>query len=171
MQLDNKNYRLQASENDISLSSRDEVKVINIAMTQQASRNIDIVSKHFDSGIFDVPNFIEAIKQLSISSKFTKIRILIKSSESMTQNRHRIIELIHTLTSSIEVRKISDEYKSYNEAFSLFDGKGVIYMRHADRYEGFANFNRPRLVTELTNFFNEVWERALPDENLRRLNI
>ena len=171
MKSDNKNYKFKGGDNDISLSSRDEVKIMNIALTQQALRNIDIVSKQLDPGVFDTPDFIEAIKKLSIASKFTKVRILIKNSEHIAQNGHRLIDLIQQLTSSIEVRKISEEYKSYNEAFSLFDGKGVVYQRYADRYEGFANFNRPRLVTELTNFFNEMWEYSVPDSNLRRLHI
>jgi len=171
MKSENKNYKFKKSDNDISISSRDEVRVLNIALTQQTSRKIDIISKNLDSGVYDNLDFIEAVKQLSISSKFTKIRILLKDSESMTRYGHRIISLIQQLTSSIEVRKISEEYKSYNEAFSLYDGKGVIYLRYADRYEGLANFDRPRLVTELANFFDEVWERSVPDENLRRLHI
>lgn len=171
MKSDNKIYKFKTGDNDISLASRDEVKIINIALTQQATRNIDIMSKHLDAGIFDTPDFIQAVKQLSISSKFTKIRILIKDSDPVKQSGHSMIKLIQQLTSSIEVRKVSDEYKSYNEAFSLFDGKGVVYLRYADRYEGFANFNRPRLVAELTHFFNEVWEHSTPDSNLRRLHI
>ena len=171
MKSDNKLYKFKTGDTDISLASRDEVKVMNIALAQQASRNIDIISKHLDPGVFDSTDFIQAIKNLSISSKFTRIRILIKDSELMTQNGHRMIDLIQQLTSSIEVRKISDEYKSYNEAFSLYDAKGVIYLRYADRYEGFANFDRPRLATELSNFFNEVWEHSTPDANLRRLHL
>ncbi len=171
MKSGNQSYKFKKNDNDISLSTRDEVKVINIALTQQTSRNIDIISKNLDSGVFDTAEFIEAIKNLSISSKFTRIRILIKDSEQMTQYGHRIIDLIQQLTSSIEIRKISEEYKSYNEAFSLFDTKGIIYLRYADRYEGFANFNRPRLAAELSNFFNEVWEHSSPETNLRRLYI
>lgn len=171
MNSDNKSYKFNTQENDISLSSRDEVKIINIALTQQATRNIDIISDHLDPGIFDTPDFIDSVKKLSISSRFTKIRILIKNSEAIVRNGHRMIDLIQQLTSSIEVRNISEEYKSYNEAFTSFDGKGIVYLRYADRYEGFANFNRPRLVTELTNFFNEIWEHSIPDSNLRRLHI
>lgn len=171
MKSDNKAYKFKTNDSDISLSSRDEVKIINIALTQKASHNIDILSKYFDSGVFDTAEFIAAIKQLSISSKFTRIRILLKDSEPMTKNCHRIIELIQQFTSSIEVRIISDEYKSYNEAFCLYDTKAVIYLRHAERYEGFANFDRPRLAAELLNFFNEVWERSEIDPDLRRLHI
>lgn len=171
MKTENKTHKFRASENDISLSSRDEVKVMNIALTQKCSRSIDIISKNLDPSIFDTVEFIEAVKQLSISSKFTRIRILIKDSDPMTKKGHRIIELLQQLTSSIEVRIISEEYKTYHEAFSLYDGKGVIYLRYADRYEGFANFDRPRLASELLNFFNEVWERSTPDSNLRRLYI
>ena len=76
---DNKSQKYKTGEDDISLASRDEVKIINIALTQQTSRNIDIISRHFDSSVFNTPDFIEAIKQLSISSQFTRIRILIKT--------------------------------------------------------------------------------------------
>lgn len=171
MKSDNKISKFKTGDNDISLAHRDEVKIINIALAQQSTRSLDILSKHLDPGVFDNTDFIDAVKQLSISSRFTKIRILIGDSDPMTKNGHRIIELIQQLTSSIEVRQISEEYKSYNEAFSLFDGKGIIYLRYADRYDGFANFNRPRLVAELSNFFNEVWEHSSPDSNLRRLHI
>jgi len=171
MKSDNKISKFKKTDNDISLAHRQEVKIINIALTQQATRSIDIISRHLDPGVFDTPDFIDAVKQLSISSKFTKVRILLSDSDPMTKNGHRFIELIQQLTSSIEVRKISEEYKSYNEAFCLYDGKGVIYLRYADRYDGFANFDRPRLVTELSNFFNEVWEHSVPDSNLRRLHI
>ena len=171
MKSDNKNYKFKKGENDISLGSRDEVKIINIAMTQKTSRNIDIMTRHLDPGIFDTEDFFDAVKRLSISSKFSKIRILIKESDPMIKKGHRIIDLIQQLTSSIEVRKTSEEYKSYGEAFTVFDGRGVIYLRHSDRYEGLANFDRPRLATELSNFFNEVWEHSLPDTNLRRLHL
>lgn len=165
------NYKFKTNQNDIALDSQDSVKIINIALAQQTSRNIDIISKNLDQNIFGTDDFIETVKQLSISSKFTKMRILVKNSEHIIQNSHKLIELVHQLTSSIEVRKVSEEYKSYNEAFSLYDGRAVLYLRYAERYEGFANFNRPRLATELSNFFNEVWEHSTPDENMRRLNI
>ena len=171
MKTENKQYKFKQNINDITLSSRDEVKVMNTAMTQYATRKIDIMSRYFDAAIYDNTDFIEAARNLSIASKFTRIRILIKDSEPMVKNGHRIIELIHQLTSSIEVRQIAEEYKSSNEAFSLYDEKALIYLHHADRYEGVANFDRPRLAAELTAYFNEVWERSIPDQNLRRLHL
>lgn len=171
MKSNNNNSKVSPDPNNISLSSRDEVKIINIALAQQAVRSIDIMTRNFDPGVFDNIDFIDAIKQLAISSRLTKIRILIKDSDHMIRNGHRMIELIQQLTSSIEVRKIPEDYKSYNEAFSIYDGKGIIHLRYADRYEGIANFNRPRLATELSNVFNEIWGRSLPDQNLRRIRI
>lgn len=165
MKQDNKN------DNDIILTSRDEVKATNLSLTQQTSRNINIISKNLDAAIFGNQEFVEAIKQLSISSKSSKIRILIKDSDSMCQNGHRMIKLIQQLTSSIDVRKVAKEYSSDSREFSLFDHKGVIYRPHAERYDGFAHFNRPRLVSELLNYFNEVWEHSLPDEKLRRVYL
>ena len=171
MTIEKKTYRFNKKNSDILLSSRDEVKIMNIALTQKSARSIDIISRFLDQNIFGNADYIEAIKKLSISSKFTRIRILIKDSEPMTKNGHRIIELIQQLTSSIEVRIIPDQFKSYNEAFSIFDGQGILYLRNADRYDGFANFDRPRLASELLHLFNDTWEHSEPDTNLRRLFI
>jgi len=171
MKSENKHYTIKTDDTDITLSSSDEVKIINIALAQQSQRKIDIISKSLDPKIYDNAEYITAIKQLSISSQFTKIRFLLKDSEPMVKNGHRIIELIQQLTSSVEVRQIPQEYESYNEAFSLFDEKGIIFQNEANRYEGMANFNRPRLASELTSFFNEVWERSSNDANLRRLYL
>ena len=41
MKVENNNYRFKKSDNDITLSSRDEVKIMNIALTQKTSRNIE----------------------------------------------------------------------------------------------------------------------------------
>ena len=171
MKNEGKNYKLQKNENDITLSRRDEVKIITIALTQKTQRSIDILSTNLDSGIYDNTDFIDAVKNLSIISKFTRIRILIKDSDSIIKNSHRMIPVIQQLTSSIEVRCISEEYKNHNTCFALFDKRGVVYLNHADRYDGFANFDRPRLALELTNYFDEIWEHSVPDINLRRLTI
>lgn len=171
MKEQSKSYKLNKDLNDIELSSKDEVKIINIAMTQKAQRKIDIITRSLDPAVFDNNDFIEALRQLSIKSKFTRVRILILDAEPAIKNGHRLISLIQQLTSSIEVRKISEEYKGYNEAFMIYDETGLIYLRYADRYAGIANFDRKRMATELTNFFNEVWEHSEPDPNLRRLHI
>ena len=79
MKSDNQISKFKKIDNDISLAHRHEVKILNVAMTQQATKNIDIISRHLDPGIFDNTDFIEAVRQLSIASKFTKIRILVNN--------------------------------------------------------------------------------------------
>lgn len=147
MKPDNKN------DNDIVLASRSDVETITISLSQQTSRSIDIMTRKLDADVYDNQDFIEAVKQLSISSKFSKIRILIKDSSSMCQNGHRMTTLIQQLTSNIEVREVAKEYQSDNREFSLFDKKGVVYRSSTERYHGVAHFNLPSLVSELSNFF------------------
>ena len=53
----------------------------------------------------------------------------------------------------------------------VFDERGVIKRRYADRYEGRADFNNPKQARELLSFFDEVWNISEPDPNLRRLHI
>lgn len=167
----NKNYKLEKNLNDIQVSTADEARVLCIALAQQARRSIDLLSPHLDRRIFDSAGMEDAIRQLSINSRSTRIRILLKSSEPVIKSSHRLVHIFQSMSSTVEIRQIAEDYQNYNEAFVIFDRRGLIYHRNASRYEGIANFDRPRLATELTNFFDEIWDRSEPDPNMRRLNI
>lgn len=167
----NKNYKPEKNLNDIQVSTADEARVLCIAMAQQARRSIDLLNPYLDRRIFDTAEMEDAIRQLSINSRSSRIRVLIKSAEPVIRNPHRLLHIFQNMSSTVEIRQIAEDYQNYNEAFVIFDKKALIYHRNASRYEGIANFDRARLALELTNFFDEIWDRSEPDPNMRRLNI
>ena len=53
----------------------------------------------------------------------------------------------------------------------IADEIGYLYRENANRYEGKINFNSPRECKNLLDKFDEMWETALIDKNLRRIHI
>jgi len=81
------------------------------------------------------------------------------------------VALAQRLSSFIEIRVPAREYDDYNAAFLLVDGTGLIYRTLSDRYEGTVDFNDPRRAQDLGRQFEEMWQTASPDANLRRAHV
>ena len=91
--------------------------------------------------------------------------------ESIINAGHGLLNLASRLPSYIELRKISLEYKNFNKAILIADEIGYLCRENADRYEGNINFNSRRECKNLLDAFQEMWETALPDKNLRKIYL
>jgi hypothetical protein len=164
-------YKLGVESQPITLDGSAENYGIALSMMQQARRNVAILSRQMDGRLYNTAEFMHALSQLASQHPRSQIRMLVKETEPLIKYGHRIIELSRRLSSAIGIRTIHEDYREYNEAFMVFDERGVIKRRYADRYEGIANFNDPKQARELLSFFDEVWNISEPDPDLRRLHI
>jgi len=144
---------------------------VALTMLQQTRRDVAILSRQMDGRLYDTAEFAQALSQLASHHPRCRVRVLLKEVEPLVKYGHRIIELSRRLSSTIGIRTIHENYREYNDAFMVFDERGVIKRRYADRYEGSANFNDPKQARELLSFFDEVWNISEPDPNMRRLHI
>jgi hypothetical protein len=133
-----------------------------VALALQARRCVDIFTRDLDKKIYDHKDFLEGLQNLAVNHRGL-IRILVKDSSKAVKYGHRIVPLSQRLTSFIEVRKVADDYKEYNEAFLIADEVGFAHRKHADRFEGVARFNAAKEANSLLIFFNEVWRNSAPD--------
>ena len=164
--------RLGKSPDEVSnIETRQEIYDVVLEITKQSSRKIAIISKDLEPLIYNQSDFLEALKNLAINRRRAQIRILVSDVESINNVDHRLLDLSSKLPSFIELRKISPEYKNFNKAILIADEIGYIYRENANRYEGKINFNSPRECKNLLVQFEEIWETALIDRNLRRINI
>ena len=165
------NYKLGNESEPLTLDGSSDNYAVALAMLQQTRRDVAILSRQMDGRLYDTAEFMQALSHLASQHPRCRIRVLLKDVEPLVKYGHRIIELSRRLSSSIGIRAIHQDYREYNEAFMVFDERGTIKRRYADRYEGFANFNDPKQARELLSFFDEVWNISEPDPNLRRLQI
>ncbi|MCG7893802.1 MAG: GNAT family N-acetyltransferase [Candidatus Thiodiazotropha taylori] len=173
----------QPSEDDLKLATLgkdDELFQLNrvedhqihaASMVRQAKRYLCLFSYDLDPSVYDTESFHDAVKQLAMRSKFSRIRILVQDNTRIVQQGHRLVDLAQRLPSVIEIRKPSDEHLDIEENFLLADDCGYLYKQQASNVMGTARYNNRHFVSRLQSTFDEAWEYGVPDRELARLHL
>ncbi len=164
-------FVLKQDSQTVNIDTSEECRLAALSMVRQATRGIDIVSRQLDPQMYDNRDFCEAVSQLVVGSQRARVRALLCHSGPVVKRGHRLVTLSQRLSSFIEMRVPAREFDDYNAAFLIVDGAGVIHRTLSDRFEGAVNFNDPRMAQELARQFEEMWQTAVPDVNLRRSNL
>ena len=159
---DNREILLQGSEDNYRHA---------LAMLQQARRSVLIFTRQLDGKLYDTAEFSAALNHLARQHPRTQLRILLQQVDPLIKHGHRIVELSRRMSSAVQIRVVHESFRHHNQAFMVFDDRGIISRQYADRYEGIANYNDASEAKQLTAFFNEVWGLSQPDPNLRRLHL
>lgn len=168
--LDYNELALGQFQEPIDLADSDAHRRVAIALTRQARRSVVIFTRDLDKKLYDNRDFLDGLQNFAVNNRGL-IRILVKDSDKAVKYGHRLIALSQRLTSFIDIRKVAEDFKEYNEAFLVADEIGYAHRKHADRFEGIAHFNAAKEAVNLLNFFNEVWRHSAPDPNLRRIYL
>ena len=168
---DFEHFVLKKDSPTIVIESSEECRLAALSMLRQAASSIDIVSRHLDPKMYDNRDFCEAVSQLIVGSQRARVRVLLRHTDAIAKRGHRLVTLSQRLSSFIEMRVPAKEFDEYNAAFLIVDTAGVIYRTHSDRFEGTANFNDARAAQDLGRQFEEMWQTAVPDVNLRRSHL
>jgi len=155
----------------ISLTTREENRVATYILAQQAKRTIHIFSHQLDPSIYGEARLLDAITQLAIRNRNSKIHILVKETQAMIKNGHRIIETARRASSNIQIRKVNEDYQKITYAFCAVDEIGLIYQKVATRYEAKLDFHASKKARTLVKKFNEIWRKSSPEPMLKHLNI
>jgi len=165
------NYELGVTDDSVTIESRDENRFATIKMVQQSRNSIEIISRDLDSQIYDIQEFIDAVRGIVLENYHARVRIIVMNAKVIINQSHRLVNLAMDLSTFIEIRKPGIEYSGFNEAMFLADGCGFIHRLKSDRYGGTVNFNDRRTTRYLLDHFNEMWAKSLSDMNLRKLHI
>ena len=155
----------------LDLSSAVDINLVASHMLSQATRSLYLICPELDRKIFDQDNFSSALYDLARYSRNSDIRILIHDSTDAIRNGHSLVNLAKRLSSYIEVRTLGDDYKSFDEAFMVFDKRGIIYQGRSKYYDAMAEHHHPRLAQELEKTFLDMWNHSHVDPNFRQLHI
>ena len=164
-------FKLAITDEVINIDNRDDTREAATVMVKQCSRTLDIISRLLDPPIYDSTDFIEAVRQFLVTRRKPKIRVIVFDPATIVRNGHRLIELSGALSSFVEIRKAHHEHNDYNESLLVADKVGYIHRKNAERYDGTVNFNDKRQSRYLMKGFEEMWDTATSDPNLRRMTI
>ena len=162
-------YRLGETDKLLQLETRAENSLAANHMAKQCQRNLIIISRKLDPAVFDTEEFVDAVKYLALRHRRAKIQIIVFETDTIVKRGHRLLELSGKLSSFIELRKAHYSFDDYNECLLVADEIAYIHRENGERYEGTLNFKNRRHSNNLLKQFEEMWELATPDPNLRKM--
>lgn len=161
----------KSTTGQVTITSREENAAATLEMIRQARQKIAIISQELDPYVYDQLEFREALKQLVLNNRFAEVRIIVFKPEIIVRRGHKLLDLGNYLSSFIQFKKVAKEYRSFNEAVLIADEVGFVFRENIERYRGKVNFNSRSGSKSLLDVFDNMWEAAKPDPNLRRVII
>ncbi len=141
-----------------------------LAVLAGARRAAMLYTRDLDPMLYDTPEALAELKRIAMAGRGAQVRILLHDARAPLAAGHRLVALAQRLSSVIELRVPEDERdQQYPSAFVLNDRGGCFMRPLATRADGSgATFDRGR-HTRLSDYFETVWERSLPADELRVL--
>jgi len=162
---------LGESRDILYLKSRGDNRDVALSLVRQGHRSLHLFTHNLDPAMYDTREFIEAVKQLAIHSPHSKVYILLKDPTTAITRGHRIVELARRISSHVFIHRTAEEDQDRIDSFMVVDEVGILRRAHGARFEGTAEFNNPGEARQLLKSFNDIWERSVPEAELRRLHI
>lgn len=157
---------------DIEISTHAEARATTLDLLSDAQRQVWIYTRDLEAALYGDPAVLEQLKRVGTQGRSAEIRILLIEPASVIKQTHALLPLAQRLASTFQIRSPGDEIDRQNpSAFLLNDRGGFINRPISSRWEGIANRHGPGTHRQLLDYFNQVWERALPCTELRALSI
>ncbi|GAA5523602.1 hypothetical protein Maes01_00150 [Microbulbifer aestuariivivens] len=136
-----------------------------------ARREVCIFSHQLDRDLYHRQAVVEAVSQFARRSRNTRVRILIRDSEPMLRQHHRLLPLIQRLASHIELKKLQPTPHTPSNEFVIGDDRLSLLREDREQWLGFYHVDDRVRVRQLRDAFEEDWPLAVRDASLRRLVV
>lgn len=146
-------------------------RAVLLECLQLARRNLCIYSQHLDHTLFDSAAVANTLSAFVRRGAPANLRILIHSSQLIVSRGHRLLELARRLDSKIEIRRVVDDLATDVHSCAVWDTTGYWLIPDHREYEGFANGYDPVHAAKLCERFDYLWNKSLPDPELRALRL
>lgn len=161
----------ESTEEAIKVETRQDNADAALALVKQCKLKLDIISHELDPFVYDQAEFVEAVRQLALKGRNVDVRILAFEPALIVRKGHKLVDLAGKISSYVEIRKPSSQYKKFNEAVLIADEVGYLFRESVERYKGTVNFNGRRESKYMLDVFNSMWATSKPDPNFRRMHI
>lgn len=156
----------------VAVETREQALAETLELLAAARRELCIYTRDLDAALFDAEPVLDALKRLAIAGRGASIRVIIQEPRVASQRGHRLIALAQRLSSTFAFRTpVQEEDLQYPSAFVLNDARGYYFRTLGNRFEGEAVNYAPGKHAQLLEFFERIWERSEPSEELRQLSL
>ncbi len=159
----------------LSGATANELHAASVQIFSDAKSHVAIYTRDLDPAILNTNIALEALRALALRpanpNAGPQIRVLLQSTQRAVKDGHRLIELSRRLPDAFSFRCPTAEDLRYQGAFSLNDRHGYVERHFGDRFEYTGSLYQIAVHARLKRYFDEVWERAQPASELRRLSL
>lgn len=167
----NEKTGLGLTDGEMPLRTREEVAWVAVQLAERGQRTLDILSQDLAPLVYDRPDFVDALRSLSLESRFSRIRILLRDIDRVQREGHHLLSLYRRLPSRIFLRQVHPDHAEVTEEFLIVDSAAYLYRPFYDRFDATADFTGKRKAELYTRQFNDIWEKSEADYQLRELKI
>ncbi|UXI70400.1 GNAT family N-acetyltransferase [Tahibacter amnicola] len=156
----------------IPVDQLEQAQQVVLELLGLAKREICLYSRDLDAPLLNSEAVLAAIKRIATAGRSASVRIIVQAPSIPLRDGHRLLHLAHRLPSVIQFRTpVAEEDLHYPSAFLLNDRRGYYFRVLGSRFEGEAHTYSPGRHAQLQEYFNQVWERSAPSEELRQLSL
>lgn len=165
-------FELGERAETLRLEGAEALQLHSCHMAGQCRRRLLIYGQHLNPAIYNRGCFIEAVRRLAIRHPGTRVRILVADTTELVKGTHRLLLLAQDLTSSIAIRRRSEEYQGDPRSFMLVDEEGYL-LRNLwhDLNNVRGSYSARPVVRRLAEEFQRIWDCSESDPGLRRLHL
>ncbi len=153
------------------LNTIEEQRAAVLQLAQQASFRLLIMSHQLEPEYYDTPQFVEACRQMVVRHHRCHVRVLVKNTENLRRQEHRLLPLIQRLPGRMEIKVTGSDDSDYPETFMLADDGGLFLKRTPGRSRAILFKQAGRINAEYGRVFQKFWDRADSDPGLSRLTV
>ncbi len=150
----------------------EQLQSIALEVIASAKRDLWIVTRDLEHGLYARTEIVEALKKYGIQSRGGLAKILVQDTVAARSQPHPLLGLSQRLSSIFQFRTpIEPEDLQYPSAFIVSDRDAYCFRLFDGRYEGDWSPELPARAKQLIEHFERVWERSRPCTEFRALGL
>lgn len=148
-----------------------QLSLTALELINQVSKQLRILSYDLDYKTFDNEEMLQSISALARRSRYTDIRILVVEPAKLVSRGHRLLSLQRRLSSNILLRRTTALAHDIKDNLIIADQTGFISQSIKEPEKSWANYNNRPVTQSYISQFDDLWQRAQEDKDLRQLEI
>jgi len=149
------------------LSTRAEVCAAVNAAAAGAQRLISIYTPDLEPDLYDQTGFLDIVKHFVLARSFSKVRVLLQQPARVMRDSNRFIAMGRRLSSCIDIRHVAPDSPEQASAYLIADDRAVVFRMRADKWDGIADLNNPKVAKLYLTEFDVIWNASAPERGHR----
>jgi hypothetical protein len=153
------------------LTTVDEYRAAVAEIATRAQRGLAIYTPDLEPQLYDHDLFLEPMKRLVLARSHARVRVLISDPGRVVREGNRFLQMARRLTSYLDFRNVSTEFRGNPCAFIVADDRAIAYRQQASRWDGIVDFDDVNVVRRYMTYFDEAWVGSVIQPELRATAI